>query len=409
MNALRSMNVDLHRGPVVVPAGREDLILAVATFFLVALGFVMVLNTSYFYGRDHFSDPYRFTRTHLVAMGIGGFALLGAWRVPTWVVRRLTYPALGAAIAGLVLTLVPGFGEEHGGARRWLRFGPVAFQPSEAAKLAIILYLAHSLAKKGEAVERFVTGFVPHLLVVGLVATLVILEPDYGTTVLLGGLLFLMLFAAGARLTHLASVASLAVPGLAALAFTEEYRLRRLVSFWNPWEDAQASGFQLVQSLLAFGSGGISGVGLGAGRQKMFYLPGAHTDFVFSVIGEELGLIGALAVVGAFGLLAFAGFRLAWRHPDPYAGHLALGLTSLLVLQAAINMGVAVGLLPTKGIALPFLSYGGSALVSSMLAVGLLLRLAHEARWGTASRPWVLLTPIGPLPAAGGIHEWRNG
>ena len=374
------------REPIVLERGAEAWLLALATAVLVALGAVMVFNTSYFYGQERFGDGYLFIRRHLFAAAIGTVLLFTARRVPTRLIRRLTYPLLFSLVVMLTLVLIPEIGLARGGARRWLPVGPLLFQPSELVKLVVILYLAHSLAKKGDRIRDLGTGYLPHLVVVGGIAGLVVLEPDYGTTVLLAGILFLMLLAAGARWSHLAATAMMALPVLVAGAVSAQYRVTRLLSFLDPWGDAQASGFQLVQSLLAFGSGGLSGVGLGAGKQKMFYLPGAHTDFIFSVIGEELGLVGALSVILAFAIFALAGFRLAWRHQEPFAAYLALGLTSAIVLQAAFNMGVAVGLLPTKGLALPFLSYGGSALMVMLLEVGVLLSVAREARLGLVAR-----------------------
>ena len=381
------------REPIVLERGAEAWLLALATAVLVALGAVMVFNTSYFYGQERFGDGYLFIRRHLFAATIGTVLLFAARRVPTRTLRRLTYPLLIGVVVALVAVLVPEIGLARGGARRWLPVGPLLFQPSELVKLVVILYLAHSLAKKGDRIRDLGTGYLPHLVVVGGIAGLVVLEPDYGTTVLLAGILFLMLLAAGARWSHLAATAMMALPVLVAGAVSAQYRVTRLLSFLDPWGDAQASGFQLVQSLLAFGSGGLSGVGLGAGKQKMFYLPGAHTDFIFSVIGEELGLVGSLSVILAFAIFALAGFRLAWRHQDPFAAYLALGLTAAIVLQAAFNMGVAVGLLPTKGLALPFLSYGGSALMVMLLEVGVLLSVAREARLG-------LVAPSPELSAA---------
>jgi cell division protein FtsW len=210
-------------------------------------------------------------------------------------------------------------------------------------------------------------------------AGLVVVEPDFGTAVLLALMLFVMLVANGARWSHLGATVSLVLPFAVFGAVTASYRWQRLTTFLDPWRDARNSGFQLVQSLLAFGAGGAFGVGLGAGRQKMFYLPEAHTDFVFAVIGEELGLAGTLLVLGTFALLAASGLRLAARHVDPYAANLALGLTGMIVLQAGVNMAVTVGLLPTKGLALPFLSYGGSALVANLIEMGILLSVAREA------------------------------
>jgi cell division protein FtsW len=371
---------DLRREPVVLQAGRGDRPLWFATAALVTLGFVMVFNTSYFYAQERFGDPYLFTRKHLFAIAVGLAALILARRLPTRRLRALTYPVLLATIAALALVLVPDVGVARGGARRWLALGGVSLQPSELAKAAVALYLAHSLTKKGEKVESLWTGYLPHVLVVGAIAGLIVVEPDFGTAVLLLLFLVVMLVAGGARWSHLGATALLLLPVGVFGAVTADYRWQRLLSFVDPWQDAQRTGFQLVQSLLAFGAGGVTGVGLGAGQQKRLFLPEAHTDFVFAVIGEELGLVGTLGVVAVFALVAAAGYRLAWRHPDPYAAELALALTTLVVLQAAANMAVAVGLLPTKGLALPFLSYGGSALVASLAEMGVLLSIAREAR-----------------------------
>ena len=368
------------RDPIVLQPAHSDVWIATATGFLVVFGLVMVFNSSYFYAQERFADPWLFTRKHVVSIGLGVLALLVARRIPTWTWRRLAYPLLALSLVALAAVLVPGIGVVRGGARRWIDLGFLTIQPSEVAKLAIALYLAHSLAKKGERVRELATGYLPHLVVVGACAGLILLEPDFGTVVLLSGFVFLMLLAAGARVSHLAATGSLAVVAMGMLAAASEYRWQRLISFLDPWQDPQRSGFQLVQSLLAFGTGGFTGVGLGASRQKMHYLPEAHTDFVFAVIGEELGLFGTLGVIAAFGVLAVGGYRLVYRHPDPFAGLLAFGLTSLLLLQAGVNMAVTAGLLPTKGLTLPFLSYGGSALLVNLTEVGILLGIAREAR-----------------------------
>jgi len=376
---VRTWNVEARRVPIVLQPGNGGLVLWLGTALLVALGFVMVLNTSYFYAQEHFGDPYLFARKHLAAMALGALGMIACWRIPTHTLRRATYPLFVISLVALVAVLVPGIGVVRGGARRWLKLGLLTLQPSEIGKLSTVLYLAHSLTKKGERVESLWLGYLPHLVLVGLVAALVVAEPDFGTAVLLMIVLFVMLIANGARWVHLGLTASLVAPFAIFGAVTASYRWQRLTSFLDPWRDAQRSGFQLVQSLLAFGAGGAFGVGLGAGRQKMFYLPEAHTDFVFAVIGEELGLLGTLSVLATFLLLAVAGLRLAARHVDPFAANLALGLTSMIVLQAGVNMAVTVGLLPTKGLALPFLSYGGSALVVNMLEIGMLLSVAREA------------------------------
>jgi cell division protein FtsW len=378
-SAVRAWSMEARRAPVVLRPGNNGLVLWFGSALLIALGFVMVLNTSYFYAQENFGDPYLFARKHLVAMALGVLAMLVCWRIPTHTLRRATYPLLLLSLILLALVLIPGIGVVRGGARRWLKLGLLTVQPSELAKLSVVLYLAHSLTKKGERIEALWTGYLPHLLVVGTVAALVVVEPDFGTAVLVAAVLFVMLVANGARWRHLGTTASFVLPFLAFGAMTASYRWQRLTTFLDPWQDAQKSGFQLVQSLLAFGTGGPLGVGLGAGRQKMFYLPEAHTDFVFAVIGEELGLLGTLGVLATFALLATAGLRLAYRHVDPYAANLALAITAMIILQAGVNMAVTVGLLPTKGLALPFLSYGGSALLVNLMEIGILLSVARES------------------------------
>jgi cell division protein FtsW len=357
----------------------SDPVLLLAVAALVGLSVVMVFNISYFNGRERFGDAFLFFRKHLLAIGIGVLAAWGASRLSSEAYRRATYPVLGVVVAALLLVLVPGIGASHLGARRWLPVGPLTLQPSEFAKFAIVLYLARSLVKKGERLSSFKYGVVPHCLVVGMIAGLVLLEPDLGTATLAVGFLVFMLFVGGvpARL--------IAVPALAALplavwaVFTHGYQLKRILAFLSPDSDPLGINFQLQQSFIAFGSGGLWGVGLGESRQKMFYLPEAHTDFIFSVIGEELGLAGTAVVLVLFGVVAARGFRIALRHTDPFGRLLAFGVTLSLVLQAVVNMGVVLGCLPTKGLALPFLSYGGSAMIVALAQTGVLLALAREA------------------------------
>ncbi len=346
---------------------------------LVALSFLMVLNTTYFPSEARFGDPFRLFGKHLFAIAL---SLAAAWvvsRAGSAGYERSAYAFLAAVTLGLLLVLVPGVGLLRGGARRWLGVGPFSLQPSEFAKLALVLYAARSLVRKGTKVTTFSYGLLPHAIVGGAVAGLVVLQPDFGTALLLVGILGALLFAAGVRLRHLSAAALALGPAAAAYVWSAPYRARRIRAFLNPWADADGSAFQLIQSLLSFGLGGIFGAGLGEGRQKMWYLPEAHTDFIFAVIGEELGLIGALAVVALFGILAWRGLRVAWRHPSSFGRLSALGLTVSLVGQALINMGVALGMLPPKGLALPLVSYGGSAMLASMLSVGVLAGLSRES------------------------------
>jgi cell division protein FtsW len=375
----------LFRGPLanqrprIVRTFGSDPWLVLAVAALVSLGTVMVFNVSYFPGGDAFGDPLHFFRKHLVSIATGIGLCVITMRMGSDRFRTLAYPLLVVATVAMVLVLVPGIGSVRSGARRWLPLGPLTFQPSELAKFALVLYLARSLARRGERVREFWHGIVPHCLMVGMLAALCLLEPDFGTVALWGILLILMLFAAGARLAHLGLFAAAAAPALVAIAITAPYRMKRLTSFLDCTQDALGNGFQLCQALIAFGSGGVSGVGLGQGQQKMYYLPAAHTDFIFSVIGEELGLVGAGLVLALFAVVAFRGLRIAARHPDEFGSLLAFGLTTLIVVQGLLNFGVALGALPTKGLTLPFVSYGGSAMMISLAELGTLMALARES------------------------------
>jgi len=365
--------------PRVVGAVGGDPWLMLVVAALVGLSVIMVFNISYFYGQERFGDALQFFRKHLLSIGLGVVAAAVASRLPSEAYRRAAYPLLGVVLIALLLVLVPGIGSARGGARRWLCLGPLSAQPSELAKFAVVLYLARSVVKKGERLRSLRLGILPHCLVVGVVAGLVVSEPDFGTTILAGAILAIMLFVGGVPLRLLLLPAIATLPLAAYAVFTHAYRLKRLLAFWHPEADPLGMNFQLKQSFIAYGSGGLWGVGLGESRQKMFYLPEAHTDFIFSVIGEELGLAGALLVFVLFGALAFRGFRIALRHPDPFASLLAFGITLSLVLQGIVNVGVVLGCLPTKGLALPFLSYGGSAMIAALGQIGVLLALAREA------------------------------
>jgi cell division protein FtsW len=352
--------------------------LLVAVTGLLLVGVTMVLSTSYLYASERFADGTYFFRKQLIALGAGGIGLIACslLSVPTY--RRLAYPLLGFTLVILILVVVPGIGVLRGGARRWLPLAGFVFQPAELAKLALVIYLAHSMAKKEDKIKTFAVGVLPHLIVTGVCLGLLLLEPDFGTALILAILLYSMLFIGGVRVAHLLGTALLALPALIYAMIIAPYRVRRLETFLDPWSDAQNAGFQVVQSLIAFGSGQFWGRGLGEGRQKLFYLPEAHTDFVFSVIGEEIGLLGALAVLGLFALIVARGLRLTSRIEEPFEQYLAFGLTALLGLQALIHMSVVMGIMPAKGLVLPFISYGGSALVVNLMEAGILLGLSRR-------------------------------
>ena len=361
----------IRRGPV-------DSWLLGAVLLLILSGELFVLNTTYFYAFDRFDDTYLFVRKHNIALVVGSLGCLVALWLPSTVFRSLAYPALIAAFVSLCLVLLPGF--SHGNVQRWLSFGALNFQPSEFAKGAVVLYLAYTLAKKADRIHSFVYGLLPPLLVVGCIVVLIALEPDLGGAVFISLLLAAVLFVAGARSRHLAVLALVGLLCLGYGVLSADYRTDRFLTFLNQSADLQGEGYQLHQSLLAFGAGGVSGVGLGESRQKMFYLPEAHTDFIFAVIGEETGLWGTTGIVLLFGLLGARGLRVASYHPTQFGRLLAFGCTFLIVCQAGINMAVVVGLLPITGLPLPFVSYGGSALVIILCCTGILLGLSREVQ-----------------------------
>jgi cell division protein FtsW len=352
--------------------------LLVAVAALLALGMTMVLSTSYLYSQERYADGTYFFRKQLLAMGGGALLLMVCSLVPSTLYRRVAYPLLAVTFVVLILVLIPGIGAHRGGARRWLMLPGFAFQPSELAKLALVFYLAHSMAKKEQMIRTFSVGVLPHLIVAGAFAGVLLLEPDFGSVLILTMLLYSMLFIGGARVHHLLATGLMALPVLIYVMMKAEYRLRRLMTFLDPWADASGSGFHVVQSLIAFGSGQLWGRGLGESRQKLFYLPEAHTDFIYSVIGEELGLLGAIVVLALFGVIIMRGLRLTAKIEEPFDQYLAFGLTVLLGLQALIHMGVVMGLMPTKGLVLPFISYGGSAMVINLMEAGILLGLSRR-------------------------------
>jgi cell division protein FtsW len=352
--------------------------LLVAVAGLLVVGVTMVLSTSYLYAHERFADGTYFFRKQLLALGVGSVGLIACALLSAPTYRRLAYPLLVLTVLALIMVLVPGVGALRGGAQRWLTLAGFAFQPAELAKLTLVIYLAHSMAKKQDKIKTFAIGVLPHLIVSGICLTLLLLEPDFGTALILAMLLYAMLFIGGVRISHLLATALLALPVLIYVMLTEPYRVRRLASFLDPWSDPQNSGFQVVQSLIAFGSGQFWGRGLGEGRQKLFYLPEAHTDFVFSVIGEEIGFLGVIAVLALFGLIVARGLRLTSRIEEPFEQYLAFGLTVLLGLQALIHMSVVTGIMPAKGLVLPFISYGGSALVVNLMEAGILRGLSRR-------------------------------
>ena len=357
-----------------------DMWLFAAVVALVSVGVVMVYSASAIIAADRFRDPYFFLKKQLFWAVLGFGCLWAAMTLNYRILERIMLPLLVVSLVLLVLVLVPPFSQEINGTRRWFRWGPVSFQPAELAKFSLVVYLAHFLTRRREVVESFWLGLLPPLLVAGSMAGLVLLQPDMGSSLTLVVLVFCLLFLAGGRVRQITLVAASALPLLAVAIYMAPYRLKRIMTFLDPWADPRGSGFQIIQSYLALGSGGLFGRGLGESKQKLFYLPEPHTDFIFAVLGEELGLLGAVFVIGLFGLLIWRGIRIGLGAPDPFGALLALGLTALLACQTLVNLGVVTGALPTKGLPLPFISFGGSALIMAMVSVGVLLNLSQHAR-----------------------------
>jgi len=297
------------------------------------------------------------------------------------ILRRWAMPLLASSLFLLILVLIPGIGREVSGANRWFRFKFISFQPSELANIALIIYIADFIARKENQIRTLLKGFLPPMLILGFTVLLILMQPDLGTSLALGMVVFIMLFVAGARLSYLLTVVLVTLPLLAVLIFSVPYRRMRIMAFLNPWLDPKGSGFQIIQSQIALGSGGIFGLGLGQSKQKLFYLPAAHTDFIFSIIGEELGLLGTLGVVMLFMILLYQGFKVIKNASGKFGYFLSLGLVLIISFKAAINIGVSCGLLPTKGLPLPFISYGGSSLIFDMVSVGILMNIARTGEY----------------------------
>ncbi len=358
---------------------RTVILLLGSTAFLVVGGLVMVLSASSVSAYTRYGDSFVFFQRQGAYAIVGVMALLLTSRMRYEAWRRLALPFLALTLALLAIVLHPSASMSAYGASRWIELGPATIQPSEIAKLSLIVFSASLLTRKWNRLGEVGHLAIPLLPVVVVVCGMVMLQPDLGTTLIIAGSVCLLLFAAGVRLRYLIVTGILGSAIGVALIFGADYRRVRLLAFLDPWGDATNTGYQLVQSLIALGSGGLTGVGLGASRQKWMYVPNAHTDFIFSILGEELGLLGEVAVLLAFSLLIFAGVRVATRARDVFGRLLAAGIVSWFGLQALVNLGAVTGLLPITGVPLPFVSYGGSSLVVTMAAVGILWNIARAS------------------------------
>ena len=327
--------------------GGTDPVLLFSVLALLAFGLVMVYSSSAVYAQDRTGDALYFVKRQFVSLLVGLTLLVLAFRMGYHRLVRFAYPLLLLAVLLLILVLVPGIGSRAGGSSRWIRVGFMGFQPAELAKVAFVVYLAWSLTRKRDRVRAFAAGFLPYLLVSGVFIVLLLSQPDFGTAAVLTILLFFMLFVAGTRMVYIVAAALVALPMAYGLIAGSEYRMRRLLAFLDPWAHRYDIGYQISESLMSFGSGGLTGAGLGEGKHKLFFLPAAHTDFIFSAVGEELGMVGAVALIALFAVVIWRGIRAALRAPDLFGTYVAFGLTMLIALHVLINVGVVTGLLPT--------------------------------------------------------------
>ena len=353
-----------------------DYILLFIVLALLSIGLIMVFSASPTMAMK-LGDPYYYLKRQILFMILGFLALLLGFKIDYNYLKEWSPWFLGGSICLLLLLFIPGLGQEISGAVRWLNLGLFSFQPSEITKLALIVYLSSSIADKKDKIKNFLEGLLPLLLLIMFITFLIIRQPDLGTTLVILGTSGLMLFVGEVQIAHLFGLAAVGLAGLLGLILASPYRLRRIVAFINPWQDPRSAGFHIIQSLLAVGSGGPLGLGLGQSRQKFFYLPQQVTDFIFAILCEELGFIGGLIVITLFALFIIRGLKISREAPDKFTMLLSAGITGWIAIQALINISVVIGLLPTTGIPLPFISYGGTSLLVLLFSIGLLLNISQ--------------------------------
>jgi len=355
-----------------------DIILLLVTLILVTVGTAMIYSSSSIIALEKFKDGQYFLKKQLFFVFVGLTFMIIMTRIPYTQLRKWAYPGMLLSFIFLSMLLIPHLGMKRGGATRWLNLGGFSFQVTEMVKITIVIFLAHLLTRKAHQLKDFSKGVLVPLVITSIIILLILLEPDFGTAVIIATILLLMLCIAGSQIKHLLFLIAAFIPVGVLLIFYKGYRITRLTAFLDPWKDADNTGFQIIQSLLSFGSGGAFGVGIGDGMQKLFYLPEPHTDFILSIIAEESGFIGVAIVIVMFAIFAFRGFMIALKAPDLFGTLLASGLTMVIALEAFINIAGVMGLIPLKGLVLPFLSYGGTAFIMTMTAVGILLNISTQ-------------------------------
>lgn len=370
--------------PTNKPIALYDKWLMGAVLGLLIIGLMMVASSSIMISAKYYHQPFHFLIRQSCYLFAGFMAAIVIMRIDSSIWERISMPLLLVCLTMLLLVLIPGIGKTVNGSRRWLSLGPIGIQVSELTKMTMIFYVSGYLVRQQDSVRQSIFGFIKPMIVLGVIAVLLLMEPDFGATVVITGTIMAMLFLAGVKLRYYLGLMLVVCCSLVMLALASPYRVARLTAFLDPWADQFNSGYQLTQSLIAFGRGGWLGVGLGDSVQKLFYLPEAHTDFLFAVLAEELGLIGISLVLILYCILVVRGLMIgftAYSQDRLFSAFTAYGLTFWLGLQAAINMGVNSGILPTKGLTLPMLSYGGASMVINCVVIALLLRIDHENRW----------------------------
>ncbi|MFC5703596.1 stage V sporulation protein E [Cohnella faecalis] len=357
-----------------------DIWMIAATLGILAIGVVMVYSASAVAAFHDYGDPYYYVKRQLIFAALGVVAMFVTMNVDYHMLRKWALPALLVCFGLLLLVLVPGIGNVRGGARSWLGIGSFGIQPSEFMKLAMILFLARLLSERQQLMPSFARGLLPPLGILGTAFGLIMLQPDLGTGAVMIGAALLVIYVAGAKLSHLGGLALVGAAGFGALIAAAPYRLLRITAFLDPWQDPLGAGYQSIQSLYAIGPGGLVGLGLGMSRQKYNYLPEPQTDFIFSILAEELGFIGGALLLALFLLLIWRGMRTAITITDPFGSLLASGIVGIFAVQVLINIGVVIGMMPVTGITLPLVSYGGSSLTLLLTALGILLNLSRHAR-----------------------------
>ncbi|RJG26080.1 stage V sporulation protein E [Paenibacillus thiaminolyticus] len=357
-----------------------DLWLIVSILSLLAIGIVMVYSAGAIIAFHDYGDSYYFVKRQLLFAVLGLAAMFVTMNTDYRIWSRYAKVGLLICFGLLIIVLIPGIGDVRGGARSWLGIGSFGIQPSEFMKLGMIIFLAKTLSDEQTRIERFMTGLLPPLGVMAAAFGLIMLQPDLGTGTVMMGASLLLIFTGGAQIKHLASLALVGVAGFVGLILAAPYRLQRITAFLDPWQDPLGAGYQAIQSLYAIGPGGLVGLGLGASRQKYNYVPEPQTDFIFSILAEELGFIGGVTVLMLFLILVWRGMRAAMMAPDTFGSLLAVGIVGIVAVQVLINIGVVIGLMPVTGITLPLISYGGSSLTLMLTSLGILLNISRYAR-----------------------------